>query len=114
MGKGVAKNVALKMVTDEAVNYDRYLGPELAWTKKMGFWWFFNYFLGATKMMAGVAKSRPSALMLMEMSNINNPMDAAIWNKNFGFTAYGPLDLMFEEAPSHITNPVLLKATGIL
>ena len=114
MGKGVAKNVALKMVTDEAVNYDRYLGPELAWTKKMGFWWFFNYFLGATKMMAGVAKSRPSALMLMEMSNINNPMDAAIWNKNFGFTAYGPLDLMFEEAPSHITNPALLKATGIL
>lgn len=114
ISKGVPKNVALKMVTDEAVNYDRDLGPELAWTKKMGFWWFFNYFLGATKMMASKAATRPSALLLMEMSNINNPMDAAIWNKNFGFTAYGPLDLAFEEAPSHVMNPALLKATGIL
>lgn len=114
MSKGVAKNVALKMVTDEAVNYDRDLGPELAWVKKMGFWWFFNYFLGATKMMASKVKERPSALLLMEMSNINNPMDTAIWNKNFGFTAYGPLDLAFKEAPSHVMNPALLKATGIL
>ena len=113
LSTGVAKNVAIKAVLDEAVNYDRDLGGELAWAKSMGPWWFFNYFFGANKNMLAKMKDRPSAMILLEMSSMPNPTDATVWNKDFGYNMYGPLDLAYDKTVDYATNPALARLLGL-
>lgn len=110
--QGVEKNVALKMVTDEAVNYNRDLGGSMQWLKAMGFWQFFHYFLGANKNLFEKMRTRPSAVLIMEMSSMSNPTDAAFWHKNFGATMYGPVDLAFDKTIDYLENPALLRMFG--
>lgn len=110
---GINKDVAMKMVLDEAVNYDRDLGGELAWAKSMGPWWFFHYFFGANKSMIAKMKDRPSAMITLEMSSMTNPTDAAVWNKNFGYNMYGPLDLVYDKTVDYITEPAAARLLGL-
>lgn len=112
VSQGTNKDVALKMVTDEAVNYNRDLGSSMQWLKSMGFWQFFHYFFGANKSIFEKLRTRPSAVLLMEMSSISNPTDAAFWHKNFGATMYGPADLAFDKTINYLENPALLRMFG--
>lgn len=110
---GVNKNVALKTVLDEGINYDRDLGGELAWIKSMGPWWFFNYVFGATKNMLAKMKDRPSAVIILEMSLMPNPTDSAVWNKDFGNNMYGPLDLAYDKTVDYVTEPGMARLLGL-
>lgn len=111
---GINKDVALKMVLDEAVNYNRDLGGGMTWVKEMGPWWFFNYFFGANKNMIEKSRSRPSALLAMMGSSMPSPMDAAPWEKDFRYTMYGPVDLAWDETTEYLKNPAALRLMGLI
>lgn len=111
---GMNKDVAMKMVLDEAVNYNRDLGGGMTWVKEMGPWWFFQYFFGANKNMIEKSRSRPSALLAMAGSSMPSPMDASPWEKNFAYTMFGPVDLAFDETTDYLSNPALMRLMGLI
>lgn len=113
--KGVAKANALKMVTDEFVNYNRLTGAGWKWMKEMGFAQFMQYFFGAVKSMAGKLKHKPSSMVMMNMfMDIPNPSDAMPWNADLGVKFHDPFDIMFEQTPEFIMTPATLRFLGVV
>lgn len=113
--KGVAKGNALKMVTDEFVNYNRLSGPVWKWMKEMGFAQFMQYFFGAVKSMAAKLKDKPTAMVMMNMlMDAPNPSEAMPWNADLSYKFHDPFDILFNQAPEFIMTPATLRATGLI
>ena len=113
--KGVAKSNALKMVTDEFVNYNRLTGPFWKWAKQVGFAQFMQYFFGATKSMVAKLKDKPSAMIMMDlMMDVPNPSEVMPWNVDLGYKFHDPFDILFDETPKFILTPATLRVTGLI
>lgn len=112
--KGVSKAVALKMVTDEFVNYNRILGPVHAWLKELGFAQFMQYTFGAGKNMINKLKSRPTSMLMMNtLEDVPNPSDAMPWNTDIMYKMHNPVDILTDQTPEFVLTPASLRYLGI-
>jgi hypothetical protein len=113
--KGLPKSVALKMITDEFVNYNRIVGGFWTWIKDMGFAQFMQYTFGATKSFVNKLKHRPNAMMAMGfLTDIPNPSDGVIGITDMGYKIHTPLDIILDETGELILTPATLRALGVL
>jgi hypothetical protein len=112
--KGVSKQAAMKMVTDEMVNYNRILGPIHAWLKEMGFAQFLQYTFGAGKSLLNKMKSKPTSMLMMNMlEDVPNPSEAMPWNGDMMYKMHDPIDILFDQAPEFVLEPATLRYLGV-
>lgn len=114
-GKGYPKSVAMKMITDEFVNYNRIVGGLWTWLKEMGFAQFLQYTFGATKSFVDKMKHRPSSMLAMALlTDIPNPTDGVIGITDMGYKIHSPLDIALDETGEFVLTPGTLRALGVL
>lgn len=115
LAQGQTHQTALKMVTDEFVNYNLIAGKGFRWADKMGIGMFFKYFFGASKNMAHKLKNRPTAMLGMDLLlDMPNPSDAMVWNKDMMYNVYDPIDILFDKTRQNLMPPSLLENLGLI
>lgn len=113
--KGVSKAVALKMVTDEFVNYNRILGPIHTWLKELGFAQFMQYTFGSGKSLINRLKNRPSSMIMMNMmEDVPNPTEAMPWHTDVMYKVHDPIDILTDQTPKFVLEPATLRYFGIV
>ena len=114
MEQGHTSEQAIKLITDEFVNYNRDLGAAFTWLKNMGFSQFHQYFFGAMKNMAQKIKSHPSSMLAMNLlMGAPNPGDAMPFQRDLFVNIHDPVDILTNQVPEFVANPALLRAVGV-
>jgi len=112
--QGLSKKVAMKMILDEFVNYNRMLPKVLRWMNAVGDLWFIQYFLGANKSLINKAKTRISAVVGMSfLTDMTNPTEAAIPFKDYGYMIKNPWEVAYEGTSNNIVPMSTLEMVGL-
>jgi hypothetical protein len=114
LDQGVPKNVALKTILDEHVNYGIDLGSVFEWLEKMGLQRFMKYTVGSNKMMIQKVKEDPLAIMSMHLLDIPTPADASVLMKDFGYTYMNPVESIWDMTGRQVIPPSTLEIMGII
>ena len=113
--KGFNKDVALKMILDEFVNYNRIMPTVLRWLNELGFAWFIQYFIGSNKSLIAKVRERPSAIAAMALLlDAPNPSEADFFEKNYDYMFKNPLDVIYDGGREHILPPSSLEILGLI
>jgi hypothetical protein len=62
--KGYTQEEALRVISEEFVNYNRLAGRDRDYLESTGMMWFWNYKLRIMKIVARMARERPASLVL--------------------------------------------------
>jgi len=113
--KGLDKKLALKMVTEAFVNYNRMLPSLMAWAEKLGLEWFMKYTLGANKNIVTALKYSPTKVLLMStLLDAPNPSDVSVFEKDFGYAFKNPWDVGTAGIEDNVLPPSSLELMGLI
>jgi hypothetical protein len=87
VAKGMNKNEALGMISEEFVNYDRLPGRFRGYLEKSGLLWFWAYKIGATKVAMSMMRRNPLQTMFTTLAPIPSFMGSVDTplNSNLGY-----------------------------
>lgn len=108
--KGINKNIAMKMVTDELVNYNKLDSKTLRWANSMGFMWFTKYFFGANKSLIKKLQDKPTRVAaMMALLDLPNPGDASFIEKNYMNMFSSPDEVIWDNIGKNIVPMSFLE-----
>ena len=111
--QGRSKEVALKAVLDEFVNYTKVDSKFIRWVNAMGPIRFTKFFIGANKTINQKIKERPLQIALMAMlPGMEDPTNALPFVKDFSYTIQSPVELLKESGG--LMTPDILRELGVL
>ncbi|MCF6330286.1 MAG: hypothetical protein L3I99_01905 [Sulfurimonas sp.] len=103
---GIDKKIAIKMVLDEFINYNRLMPTVFRWMNSVGLSWFMPYFLGSNKSLIRNLKDRPSSILAMSLLlDAPNPSESSFFEKNYDYMFKSPFDVAFDGTENHILPP---------
>lgn len=108
--KGYSKQEAWRMSLDEKINYNKLMPSKtFQWLKDMNFAQFLTFRLGATKSLLEKAKTNPTSLLMMWMTDIPNPTEGFMFQDNTLSRFTNPWDIVTDQVPQYVLNPSLVR-----
>ena len=115
--EGMKSDKALKVVLDEFVNYSVSLPTPIKYASDMAFYLFPSYFFGANRNLIQNARSKPLNLLAMGAmldGVAPNPTESSFILKDYSVPIQSITDIGYDTPIDIVTEPALLKATGLI